>query len=120
MLRCLIVDDSRRFLDAARSLLDRQGIAVVDVVSTGAEALQRVEELRPDVVLVDINLGEESGFDVVRQLHRLEGEAPATILISTHAEQDYDDLIAESPALGFLSKSALSAGAVRELLGATR
>jgi CheY-like chemotaxis protein len=56
-LRCLIVDDSPRFLAAARGLLERQGIAVVGVASSGAEALRRVAELRPDVTLLDIDLG---------------------------------------------------------------
>jgi CheY-like chemotaxis protein len=67
-MRCLIVDDSAAFVDAARGLLERQGIAVVGVASSGAEAVRRFIELRPDVILVDINLGAESGFDVVDQL----------------------------------------------------
>ena len=101
-LRCLIVDDSRRFLDAARGLLERQGITVVGVASTGAEALRLAEELQPDVTLVDIGLGDESGFDLARQLSREANLAPSrTILISTQAEQDYADLIAASPAVGF-------------------
>jgi DNA-binding NarL/FixJ family response regulator len=117
MLRCLIVDDSRRFLEAARGLLERQGITVVGMASTGADALLQVEELRPDVTLVDIDLGGESGFEVVRRLDRAGGLAPPRmILISTHAEEDYADLIAASPAVGFLSKSALSAAAIRDLL----
>jgi DNA-binding NarL/FixJ family response regulator len=118
MLRCLIVDDSRHFLDAARALLQRQGIAVVGVASTGAQALQRAKELRPDVTLVDIDLGGESGFDVARRLrHDPVGTPGPVILISTHAEQDYADLIAASPAIGFLPKSALSADAIHDLLG---
>ena len=118
MLRCLIVDDSPRSLDAARGLLERQGITIVGVASTSAEALQQVEELRPDVTLVDIDLGGESGFELARRLQRDAGVASSPlILISTHAEQDYADLIAASPAVGFLSKSALSASAIRELLG---
>jgi CheY-like chemotaxis protein len=117
MLRCLIVDDSRLFLDAARGLLERQGLEVV-VASTGAEALRRVEELRPDVTLVDIDLGGESGFEVARQLQHHAGAAPGpVIMISTHAEQDYADLIEASPAIGFVPKSALSAGAIRAVLG---
>jgi DNA-binding NarL/FixJ family response regulator len=117
-MRCLIVDDSRYFLDAARGLLERQGITIVGVASTSAEALEQVEALRPDVTLVDIDLGGESGFELARRLHRCAGVAPPRmILISTHAEQDYADLIAASPAVGFLSKSALSAGAIRDLLG---
>jgi DNA-binding NarL/FixJ family response regulator len=115
ILRCLIVDDNLRFLDAARALLARQGIEVVGVASTSAEALQTAAALRPDVTLVDIDLGGESGFDVARRLRRDADPAPV-ILISTHAEDDYLDLITASPALGFLSKSALSGHAIRDLL----
>jgi len=118
MLRCLIVDDSPRFLAAARGLLEREGIKVVGVASTSAEALQQVAELRPDVTLLDIDLGGQSGFELARRLHREASLAPSSvILISTHAEQDYADLIAASPAIGFLPKTALSAGAIRDLLG---
>jgi DNA-binding NarL/FixJ family response regulator len=120
-LRCLIVDDNRRFLDAARGLLERQGITVVGEASTSAEALRLAVELQPDVTLVDIDLGGESGCELARQLSRETNTAPSTmILISTHAEQDYADLIAASPAFGFLSKSTLSAGAIRDLLGSQR
>ncbi len=116
MLRCLIVDDSPRFLDAARGLLERQGVRVVGVASTGADALRRTTELRPDVTLVDIDLGGESGLELARRLHDQAGQVPApVILISTHAEQDYAELIAASPAVGFLPKTALSARAIREL-----
>jgi DNA-binding NarL/FixJ family response regulator len=117
-LRCLIVDDSRRFLDAARGLLERQGITVVGVASTGSEAVRLIEELRPDVTLLDIDLGRENGFDVAGRLRREANGIPsAIILISTHDGQDFQDLIAASPAVGFLSKSALSAAAIRDLLG---
>jgi len=117
MLRCLIVDDSPRFLDAARGLLERQGITVVGVASNSDEALQRAAELRPDVTLLDIDLGGESGLELARRLHREPGLAPSrVILISTHAEEDYAELIAASPAIGFLPKAALSAGAIHDLL----
>jgi DNA-binding NarL/FixJ family response regulator len=114
-LRCLIVDDSPRFLDAARGLLERQGISVVGVASSSAEALRRTRELRPDVTLVDIDLGGESGLELARRLHHEAGPTPV-ILVSTHAEEDYAELIAASPAVGFLSKSTLSAGAIHDLL----
>jgi DNA-binding NarL/FixJ family response regulator len=118
MLRCLIVADSPRFLDAACGLLEREGVAVVGVASTSAEALQGVEELRPDVTLVDIDLGGESGFELARQIHGKASRVPSrVVLISTHAEVDYADLIAASPAVGFVSKAALSASAIRDLLG---
>jgi len=117
-LRCLIVDDSPQFVDAARALLERQEFTVVGVASTSAEALERAAELRPDVTLVDVNLGDESGFELVRRLCELGGVPPSSlILISAHGEQDYADLIAASPAAGFVSKSALSADALRVLLG---
>jgi DNA-binding NarL/FixJ family response regulator len=117
-LRCLIVDDSRRFLDAARGLLERQGLTVVGEASTSAEALRLAAELQPDVTLVDIDLGGESGFELARRLRREATTAASRmILISTHAEQDYAELIAASPVVGFLSKSELSGGAIRDLLG---
>ena len=114
-LRCIIVDDSSRFLAAARGLLERQGMAVVGVASTGAQALRLAEELRPDVTLVDIDLGGESGLDVARELS---GEATPipVILTSTHAEEDFASLIGASPAIGFLPKAALSAAAIRDML----
>ncbi|RSM64982.1 response regulator [Kibdelosporangium aridum] len=115
MVRCLIVDDSPGFLAAARRLLERQGVTVAGVASNGDEGVRRAEELRPDVVLVDIELGGESGLELTERLHR----APRpfrTILISTRAEQDYRDLITTNPAVGFLPKTALSAAAIEALL----
>ena len=117
MLRCLIVDDTAQFLIAARGLLERQGISVVGVAWNSAEALEQVVELQPDVTLVDIDLGGESGFELARKLvDESRPASPRVILISTHAEGDYADLIAASPAVGFLSKSAVSAGAILALL----
>jgi DNA-binding NarL/FixJ family response regulator len=115
-LRCLIVDDSANFLEAAGRVLEAAGISVVGVASTAADAVTRYTELRPDVTLVDVDLGADSGFDVVAELERADTPAPPTILISTHSENDFADLIAASPALGFLSKFALSPRAIRELL----
>ena len=116
-LRCVIVDDSARFVVAARSLLERQGMTVLGAASTGAEALRLAGELHPDVVLVDIDLGGESGLELAKRLARQPDQPPApVILISTHSEEDYVDLLADSPAVGFLSKAVLSAGAIRDLL----
>lgn len=110
-IRCLIVDDSRPFLDAARLLLERRGVAIAGVATTSTEALRLEEELRPDVVLVDIRLGDESGFDLARRL------SGTTILISTHEESEYAEEIAASPAAGFIPKARLSASAVLRLVG---
>jgi len=115
-LRCLIVDDNAHFLEAAQGLLERQGIAVVGVASTGVDALRRAGELRPDVMLVDIDLCEESGLDVTQRLAEGEGEPLPVILISAYSEKDFADLIAASPAVGFLAKSELSAKAIIALL----
>jgi CheY-like chemotaxis protein len=116
-LRCLIVDDNPRFGETARSVLEDEGIAVVGVAATGDEAVRLAEELVPDVALVDISLGDESGFEVVR---RLVGRPHATtltaILVSTHDEREFSDRIAASPAAGFLAKTELSAERIRGLL----
>lgn len=111
---CLIVDDSTRFLELASSLLERDGIEVVGTASSAADALARAAELRPDVVLVDIDLGGESGFELTRDLAKVD---TVVILISSHAEADFTDLIEASPALGFIPKAALSARAVHDLVG---
>jgi DNA-binding NarL/FixJ family response regulator len=115
--RCLIVDDNQRFLDVARSCLEREGIEVLATATTIAEAMQKVAEHHPDFVLVDVALGTESGFDLTR---RLVAEFPELrsriVLISTRVEEDFDDLVRTSPAAGFLAKSMLSAAGIRKLL----
>jgi DNA-binding NarL/FixJ family response regulator len=116
-LRCVIVDDSPSVLQAASELLRSQGIAVVGVAATSEEALHLTEELEPDVILVDIDLGAESGFDLARRLVDTSDRAGSrSILISTHDEADFAHLIEASPAIGFLPKSDLSATAIRRLL----
>jgi two-component system nitrate/nitrite response regulator NarL len=115
-LRLLIVDDNERFLEAARSTLERDGIEVVGTATTAAEAERQAEALDPDVVLVDLNLGADSGFDLTRRLAEPRSNYSRVLLISTRDEEDFSDLIRESPAIGFLSKSDLSPEAIRELL----
>jgi DNA-binding NarL/FixJ family response regulator len=116
-LRLLIVDDNPQFLEAARGLLEAEGMTVVGVASTISDALDRVAVLRPDATLVDIELGEESGFELARRLTEAADGVPArVVLISTYAEHDLRELIEASPAVGFLSKSDLSGRAIRELL----
>jgi len=113
-LRILIVDDSRHFLRAARGALEQDGISVVGVASTSAEALQLAQELRPDGILVDIDLGDENGLDLARAFAA--ADAAPVVLISAYPESELADLIATSPAVGFVSKSDLSASAVSSLL----
>ena len=116
-LRCLLVDDNDAFLETARALLERQGVQVAGVASNIAGALRQAHALGPDVILVDIGLGEESGFDLARLLVADgQGGRADVILISAQAERDYADLIAESPAAGFLPKSELSAQRIGQIL----
>ncbi|GAA4204852.1 response regulator transcription factor [Streptosporangium oxazolinicum] len=116
-IRCLIVDDSDHFRSAARALLEGEGITVVGTASASGDALRQIDDVRPDVALVDVDLGEENGFEVARRLvaARLR-PPPRVILISTYAEKDLAEMIAASPAVAFLSKSALSGAAIREIL----
>ena len=116
--RCLLVDDSDAFLQTASLLLERDGVTVVGVASSIAGALRQARALRPDLILVDIGLGEESGFDLARLLAR-DDLAADVILISTGAEADYAELIDDSPAAGFLAKSDLSLHGISRLLGHT-
>jgi DNA-binding NarL/FixJ family response regulator len=117
LLRLLIVDDNAAFLEAATRVLEADGLHVAGVASTTAEAMARQQELRPDVILIDVNLGGESGVELARLL-----ASPATtgpnrvIMISTYPAQDLVDLVETLPGVGFLPKSQLSGSAVRELV----
>jgi two-component system nitrate/nitrite response regulator NarL len=114
-LSCLIVDDNTKFLEAARFLLGEEGLVIVGVATSSAEAVAQVQALRPDVALIDIELGEENGFDLAEQLHA-SGAPRAIIIISTHARWEFEDLIAAGPAAGFVAKTELSRGAIRDVL----
>src|SRR5579859_2365986 len=103
-LRCLLVDDNAAFLDAVVVLLQREGVTVAGVALSTAQAIRQVRALQPDVVLIDIGLGDESGFDLARLLAH-DGHGPELIMISARAETDHAELIAESPAARFIAKS---------------
>jgi DNA-binding NarL/FixJ family response regulator len=115
-VRCVIVDDNSLFLEGAAELLRREGLDVVGVASDSAEAIRLVTALCPDVTLVDIDLGEEDGFELAQQLSDISAASSKVILVSTHAEEDLAHLIEESPALGFIAKTRLSAQAIRDTL----
>jgi DNA-binding NarL/FixJ family response regulator len=115
--RCLIVDDNESFLEIAAASLAGDDLDVVGTAATSAEALRQVAEQQPDVVLVDINLGEESGLELARILvERFPRLASGVVLISTRAERDFGGLIKTSPAAGFVPKTELSARAVLEVV----
>ena len=117
-LRCLIVDDNAGFREEVGGLLREQGIDVVASAASGAEALGQVARLAPDVALVDIDLGAESGLDLARELGATGNGRPTVpvILISTHDEREYADLIAASPVVGFIAKADLTADAIHAVL----
>jgi DNA-binding NarL/FixJ family response regulator len=114
-LRCLIVDDSDEFVAAAARLLESQGMRVVGHASSGNEALELAAALEPEVVLVDIELGEEDGIELTQRLTEV---APSTrvVLISAHEQDELDELLIGSPAVGFLPKETLGATAIAGLL----
>lgn len=118
-MRCLIIDDSPEFLDAARRLLEQEGISVVGAAYSGNDAIRLARELRPDVTLIDINLGFDDGIELAHQLAAGDGQPGGNlILISTHGEDEFADLVQDSPAIGFIAKSELSGDAIRALAGA--
>jgi DNA-binding NarL/FixJ family response regulator len=111
----LIVDDNQTFLDAASDLLERQGVRIVGLAATSAEALRQSAELCPEVMLIDISLSGESGFELARRLTAQRPGEAVVILISTHSQADFADLITESPAAGFMPKSELSVDRIRQI-----
>ena len=115
-MSCLIVDDSEDFLASATRLLESQGVQVIGRASSGEEALTLTEELAPDVVLVDIMLGEEDGIGVARQLAERVGSA-SVVLISSHDWEELAELISGSGAVGFIPKHELGAAAIADLVG---
>jgi two-component system, NarL family, nitrate/nitrite response regulator NarL len=114
-LTCLIVDDSDDFLASATRLFLRQGLEVVGVASSGAEALRLAQTLQPDIALVDVELGDEDGIEVGRRMT----SAPSgtqVIFISIRNRDQLTELMAGSGAVGFLRKDELDAGAIADLV----
>jgi two-component system nitrate/nitrite response regulator NarL len=118
-LSCLLVDDSEEFLVSAAQLLSLQGVQVVGRASSGNEALRLVRRLSPDVALVDVELGDEDGIELARQLTS-SGSPAIVILISLRDRNELTELMAGSGAAGFLRKDALDARAVTELVSSRR
>jgi DNA-binding NarL/FixJ family response regulator len=118
-LTCLIVDDSPEFLEAARQLLSEDGITVVGFAATSVQAVEATLALRPDIALVDIDLGAESGLDVARRLTELPHGGPPVVLISAESGSELAELVDASGALGFVSKTDLSGDAIRKALART-
>jgi len=113
--RVLIVDDHAAFRAFARRVLVADGLVVIGESVDGATAIATVPELRPDVVLLDVQLPDMDGFAVAEVLTARE-QAPAVVLVSSRSRADYGSLVDDSRAVGFITKSALSGELVRELI----
>jgi|tagenome__1003787_1003787.scaffolds.fasta_scaffold20900176_2 DNA-binding NarL/FixJ family response regulator len=111
----LVVDDHAGFRTSARFLLEMEGFEVVGEAADGASAVESVEQLRPDLVLLDVQLPDAQGYDVARQIFE-RGLSPRIVLISSRDESDYGDNVRTSGAVGFLNKAELSGDRLRALL----
>jgi DNA-binding NarL/FixJ family response regulator len=115
MRTVLIVDDHPSFREQARRLLEAEGYEVVGEAAGAEAALRACRELRPDLVLLDVQLPDGDGFDVAAQLGS-NGGPPAIVLVSSRDRFDYEPLIAGSGARGFIQKDELSGASLAALL----
>jgi len=106
MKTVLVVDDYRPFRESARGLLESGDFEVIGEAEDGNGALRLAEELRPDVVLLDVHMPDLDGFEVARRLAQL--ESPPTVVL-TSSRDDYGALVPASAAHAFVRKDALSA-----------
>jgi DNA-binding NarL/FixJ family response regulator len=114
--RVLIVDDHPSFRATVRTLLLADGFEVVGEAEDGRSALDAVEELRPDLVLLDVQLPDMDGFAVINELYRREGHAPKVVLTSSHDESDFGPIVARCGCAAFVPKGELSGAALRAVL----
>jgi CheY-like chemotaxis protein len=112
----LVVDDHPSFRLSARLLLESEGYRVVGEAASGHEALAAVRLLRPDLVLLDVQLPDIDGFDVAERLLSTE-HPPAVVLTSTRDSSDFGPLLSRSSARGFVPKPELSGRTLAALLG---
>ena len=114
-VRVLIVDDHAPFRALARMILVADGFDVVGEAGDGDDAVVSARDLRPDVVLLDVQLPGADGFDVAEALATA-APPPAVVLVSSRSCGDYGHRVAESPVRGFIAKAELSGAALRRVL----
>jgi CheY-like chemotaxis protein len=113
----LLVDDHEDFRRAARRMLEAAGFEVVGEAVDGREALELAALLRPDVVLLDVQLPHLDGIEVADLLHQAGQDRPSVVLISSRDAVVYGGRLERSPARGFLTKAELSGSSLTALLG---
>lgn len=111
----LIVDDHAGFREAASALLRRDGFTVVGGAADGRAAIAAIRELRPDVVLLDVQLPGLDGFAVAERVCGA-SDAPAVVLISSREAAAYGHRLETAPVRGFIPKRELSGAAVAALV----
>jgi DNA-binding NarL/FixJ family response regulator len=117
MRTIVVVDDHPTFRATARVLLEAEGFDVVGEAEDGASALEQVAALRPEVVLLDVQLPDIDGFEVAARLQR-NGERSQIVLTSSRDAADFGSLVERSGARGFVPKDELSGAAIAALLEA--
>ena len=113
--RILIVDDHPSFRASARVVLESEGFEVVGEAVDGASALDECCRLRPEVVLLDVQLPDIDGFDVCERI-TAHAEHPTVIMTSSRDGSDFGPLVTRSGARGFVPKAELSGDRVQALL----
>lgn len=111
----LIVDDHPEFRESASALLEAEGFAVVGSAADGDEAIAAVERLKPQVVLLDIQLPDRDGFAVAERLGAMR-DPPRVVLISSREAAAYGPRLAAAAAQGFIPKRELSGSALAALV----
>jgi CheY-like chemotaxis protein len=112
----LIVDDHAAFRASARALLQAEGFDIIGEAADGVGAVEAVAVLRPEIVLLDIQLPDLDGLAVAEQLAAVP-DAPAVVLISSRDAAAYGPRLQATPARGFIPKSGLSGEALAALIG---
>ena len=111
----MIVDDHAGFRATARKLLMARGFDVVGEAADGAHALEAAAQLRPDIVLLDVQLPDIDGLEVAARL-TANGSGPAIVLTSSRDLADLGLVRERCPVRGFIPKAELSGAALEALL----